>query len=111
MDQKPAQLENLMEHVDDPILQNRFLAVKKERKQILADYIKKHNGIEVDVDSIFDVQVKRLHAYKRQLLNILHVIYLYQEMKSNPDFRIYPHTFIFGAKAASAYYFAKKLLN
>ena len=78
---KPAQLENLMEHVDDPILQNRFLAVKKERKQILADYIKEHNGIEVDVDSIFDVQVKRLHAYKRQLLNILHVIYLYQEMK------------------------------
>ena len=73
---KNQQLENLMEHVDDPILQNRFLAVKKERKQILADYIKKHNGIEVDVDSIFDVQVKRLHAYKRQLLNILHVIYL-----------------------------------
>lgn len=95
----------------DPILQNRFLAVKKERKQILADYIKKHNGIEVDVDSIFDVQVKRLHAYKRQLLNILHVIYLYQEMKSNPDFRIYPHTFIFGAKAASAYYFAKKVIK
>ena len=108
---KPAQLENLMEHVDDPILQNRFLAVKKERKQILADYIKEHNGIEVDVDSIFDVQVKRLHAYKRQLLNILHVIYLYQEMKSNPDFRIYPHTFIFGAKAASAYYFAKKVIK
>ena len=111
---KPAQLENLMEHVDDPILQNRFLAVKKERKQILADYIKEHNGIEVDVDSIFDVQVKRLHAYKRQLLNILHVIYLYQEMKSNPDFRIYPHTFIFGAKAAAGYYTAKltiKLIN
>ena len=111
---KPAQLENLMEHVDDPILQNRFLAVKKERKQILADYIKEHNDIEVDVDSIFDVQVKRLHAYKRQLLNILHVIYLYQEMKSNPDFRIYPHTFIFGAKAAAGYYTAKltiKLIN
>ena len=108
---QPAQLENLMSHVNDPILQERFLAVKRERKQILADYIKEHNGIEVDVDSIFDVQVKRLHAYKRQLLNILHVIYLYQEMKSNPDFRIYPHTFIFGAKAASAYYFAKKVIK
>ena len=100
-----------MEHVDDPILQNRFLAVKKERKQILADYIKKHNGIEVDVDSIFDVQVKRLHAYKRQLLNILHVIYLYQEMKSNPDFRIYPHTFILEQKQQVLITSLKKLLN
>ena len=111
---KPAQLENLMEHVDDPILQNRFLAVKKERKQILADYIKEHNGIEVDVDSIFDVQVKRLHAYKRQLLNVLHILYLYHEILDNPEFEIIPRTFIFGAKAAPGYYLAKciiKLIN
>lgn len=88
---------------------NRFLAVKKERKQILADYIKEHNGIEVDVDSIFDVQVKRLHAYKSaQLLNILHVIYLYQEMKSNPHFRIYPHTL---SKRQVLITSLKKLLN
>lgn len=108
---EPSQLENLMAHVDDPILQNRFLNVKKERKQILADYIKEHNGIDVDVNSIFDVQVKRLHAYKRQLLNILQVIVMYQEMKANPNYRIYPRTFIFGAKAASAYYFAKKVIK
>lgn len=88
-----------------------FLGGEKERKQILADYIKEHNGITVDVDSIFDIQVKRLHAYKRQLLNILHVIDLYLRMKENPDFRIEPRTFIFGAKAASGYYFAKKVIK
>ena len=99
----PERLEDLMGHLDDLTLQDRFLAVKKERKQILADYIKEHNGIPVDVDSIFDIQVKRLHAYKRQLLNILHVIDLY--------LRIEPRTFIFGAKAASGYYFAKKVIK
>ena len=107
----PERLEDLMGHLDDLTLQDRFLAVKKERKQILADYIKEHNGITVDVDSIFDIQVKRLHAYKRQLLNILHVIDLYLRMKENPDFRIEPRTFIFGAKAASGYYFAKKVIK
>ena len=66
-----------MGHLDDLTLQDRFLAVKKERKQILADYIKEHNGITVDVDSIFDIQVKRLHAYKRQLLNIMNIMHLY----------------------------------
>ena len=89
----------------------KFLNVKQQRKQVLADYIKEHNGIDVNVNSIFDIQVKRLHAYKRQLLNIMHVIYLYQEMKSNPEFRIVPRTFIFGAKAAPAYYFAKKVIK
>ena len=98
-------------YADDRKAQAEFMNIKYQNKVRLAKYIKEHNGIEVDVDSIFDVQVKRLHAYKRQLLNILHVIYLYQEMKSNPDFRIYPHTFIFGAKAASAYYFAKKVIK
>ncbi len=107
----PERLENLMAHVDNEEVQRRFLEVKQERKQILADYIKEHNGIEVDVNSIFDVQVKRLHAYKRQLLNVLHIMYLYREMKQNPDFRIYPRTFIFGAKAAPAYYFAKKVIK
>ena len=107
----PEDLEKLMDYVNDSIVQGKFLNVKQQRKQVLADYIKEHNGIDVNVNSIFDIQVKRLHAYKRQLLNIMHVIYLYQEMKSNPEFRIVPRTFIFGAKAAPAYYFAKKVIK
>ena len=107
----PEQLEKLMAYADDSIVQGKFLNVKQQRKQVLADYIKEHNGIEVDTNSIFDIQVKRLHAYKRQLLNILHVIYLYQELKSNPNFKMHPRTFIFGAKAAPAYYFAKKVIK
>lgn len=94
----PEELEKLMDYVDDSIVQGKFYNVKQQRKQVLADYIYKHNGIKVDVNSIFDIQVKRLHAYKRQLLNIMHVIYLYQQMKMNPEFKIYPRTFIFGAK-------------
>ena len=85
--------------------------VKHQRKEVLAKHIKKHNGIEVNVDSIFDIQVKRLHAYKRQLLNVMYIIYLYQEMKRNKDFRPTPQTFIFGAKAAPAYFFAKKVIK
>ncbi|HAN58589.1 MAG TPA: glycogen phosphorylase, partial [Erysipelotrichaceae bacterium] len=108
---EPDLLSNLNKYVNDSIVQAKFYNVKQQRKQVLADYIKEHNGVEVDVNSIFDIQVKRLHAYKRQLLNIMHVIYLYQEMKANPDFRIYPHTFIFGAKAAPSYYFAKKVIK
>lgn len=108
---EPERLVDLMKYVDDPAVQERFLEVKKQRKQILADYIREHNHIEVDVNSIFDVQVKRLHAYKRQLLNILHVMYIYREMKENPEYRIYPRTFIFGAKAAASYYFAKKVIK
>ncbi len=107
----PSQLENLMNFVDDSSVQERFMNVKLQRKQIMADYIKAHNGIEVDVNSIFDIQVKRLHAYKRQLLNVLHVIYLYKSMKNDPNYRIYPRTFIFGAKAAPAYHFAKKVIK
>ena len=90
---EPERLVDLMDHVDDPQVQERFLEVKKQRKQILADYIREHNHIDVDVNSIFDVQVKRLHAYKRQLLNILHVMYIYREMKENPEYRIYPTHF------------------
>ncbi len=85
--------------------------IKLENKKVLAKYIKENLDIDVDVNSIFDVQIKRLHAYKRQLLNIFHVIYLYQRMKSDPGFRIYPHTFIFGAKAAPSYVYAKKIIE
>ena len=85
--------------------------IKLENKKVLAKYIKDNLNIEVDVNSIFDVQIKRLHAYKRQLLNIFHVIYLYQRMKADPTFRIYPHTFIFGAKAAPSYVYAKKIIE
>ena len=107
----PGGLEALMPHVDDPALQDRFLAVKRERKVILADYIRSTLGIEVDPDSIFDCQSKRLHAYKRQLLNIFHVMYLYLAMKRDPGFRIRPRTFIFSAKAAASYVLAKEIIK
>lgn len=107
----PQDLEKLMDYVNDRDVQDEFLRIKLERKQILADYIKKATGIEVDVHTIFDVQAKRLHAYKRQLLNVMHIIYLYQRMKVEPDFRIYPRTFIFAAKAAASYTFAKKVIQ
>ncbi len=107
----PDQLEKLLPYVNDSILQAKFMNVKHQRKEVLAKYIKEHNGIEVNVDSIFDIQVKRLHAYKRQLLNVMYIIYLYQEMKRNKDFRPTPQTFIFGAKAAPAYFFAKKVIK
>lgn len=108
---EPKELSKLMSFIDDKALQERFLDVKMERKVILADYIKKVTGIEVDVHSIFDVQAKRLHAYKRQLLNVMHIIYLYQRMKDDPSFSIHPRTFIFAAKAAPAYHFAKKVIQ
>lgn len=107
----PQQLRKLLDYANDEKTQNEFMAVKLERKKILADYIKKQCGIEIDVNSIFDVQAKRLHAYKRQLLNVMHIIYLYQKMKADPNFRIYPRTFIFAAKAAPAYLFAKKVIK
>ena len=105
------QIEKLMDKVDDPQVQRRFMQIKRERKVILAQDVKKRCGIEIDPDSIFDVQAKRLHAYKRQLLNALHIIYLYQRMKEDPSFTIRPTTFLFAAKAAPAYYFAKKVIK
>ncbi len=104
-------IEKLLKYVDNEKLQEEFLQVKQERKEILATYIEKATGIKVDPNSIFDVQAKRLHAYKRQLLNIMHVIYLYQRIKSDPNFKVTPHTYIFAAKAASSYVFAKKVIK
>ena len=95
---------------DDKVLKS-LDNIKKANKIALANYIKEHNDIEVNPDSIFDVQIKRLHAYKRQLLNIFHIIYLYQRMKADVSFRIYPHTYIFGAKAAPSYTYAKKIIE
>ena len=107
----PADLEKLIPHVHDKELQEKFFNVKKQRKEILAAYIKKVTGVEIDTNSIFDVQAKRLHAYKRQLLNVLHIIYLYQEIKRNPEFTMHPRTFIFAAKAAPAYTLAKSIIE
>ncbi|MBO4592326.1 MAG: glycogen/starch/alpha-glucan phosphorylase [Eubacterium sp.] len=109
-----SQISKLKTFVDDKKYQQEFMNIKYQNKLRLAKYIKENNGIEVDPNSIFDVQVKRLHEYKRQLLNILHVMHLYNELKENPDFDMYPRTFIFGAKAAAGYTRAKltiKLIN
>ncbi len=102
-----SQLSKLKTFVDDKKYQQEFMNIKYQNKVRLAKYIKEHNGIDVDPTSIFDVQVKRLHEYKRQLLNILHVMHLYTELKENPQFDMYPTTFIFGAKAAAGYKRAK----
>ena len=96
---------------DDKEVLKSLGKIKLDNKKALAKYIKDSLDIDVDVNSIFDVQIKRLHAYKRQLLNIFHIIYLYQRMKSDPNFRIYPHTYIFGAKAAPSYVYAKKIIE
>ena len=107
-------IEGIKVYADDKKAQSEFMNIKFKNKQRLAAYILEHNGIEVDPRSIFDVQVKRLHEYKRQLLNILHVMYLYNKIKAHPEMDFYPHTFIFGAKAAAGYRIAKltiKLIN
>jgi starch phosphorylase len=107
-------IHRLAVYADDPKCQQEFMDIKYQNKVRLAKYIKEHNGIEVDPRSIFDVQVKRLHEYKRQLMNILHVMYLYNQLKDNPNLDMVPRTFIFGAKAAAGYRRAKltiKLIN
>ena len=109
-----SKIEKLKLFVDDEKAQYEFMNIKYQNKVRLAKYIAEHNGIEVNPRSIFDVQVKRLHEYKRQLLNILHVMYLYNQLKDNPNMDFYPRTFIFGAKAAAGYKIAKltiKLIN
>lgn len=108
------EIEKLALYADDKKAQAEFMNIKYQNKVRLAKYILEHNGVEVDPRSIFDVQVKRLHEYKRQLLNILHIMYLYNEIKEHPEMDFYPRTFIFGAKAAAGYRRAKltiKLIN
>lgn len=108
------QLAKLKKNAADKKVQKEFMEIKKQNKIRLAEYIKEHNGVEIDPNSIYDVQVKRLHEYKRQQLNILHIMHLYNELKSNPDMDFVPTTFIFGAKAAAGYKTAKltiKLIN
>ena len=109
-----AQISKIRSAADNKKDRERFMAIKYQNKVRLAKYIKENNGIDVDPNSIFDVQVKRLHEYKRQLLNILHVMYLYNQIKEHPEMDFYPRTFIFGAKAAAGYRNAKltiKLIN
>ena len=105
------QLKKLAVYVDDDKALQEFMNIKFKNKERLAKYILEHNGVEVDPHSIFDVQVKRLHEYKRQLLNILHVIYLYNQIKMHPEMEFYPRTFIFGAKASAGYATAKKIIK
>ena len=109
-----SQISKIRSAADNKKDRERFMAIKYQNKVRLAKYIKENNGIDVDPNSIFDVQVKRLHEYKRQLLNILHVMYLYNQIKEHPEMDFYPRTFIFGAKAAAGYKNAKltiKLIN
>ena len=105
------ELEKLKAHIDDPILQVRFAEAKMARKKILAKYVYDTLGIEVNVNSIFDVQAKRLHAYKRQMLNCMNLIRLYFKIKSDPNFTMVPRTFFFAAKAAPAYVYAKQVIQ
>ena len=104
-------MSGLKKWVDDEEALKEFMSIKYENKVRLAKYIKEHNGLEVDPRSIFDVQVKRLHEYKRQFLNILHVMYLYNEIKEHPEISFYPRTFIFGAKASAGYIRAKQIIK
>ncbi len=106
-----SELKKLAPLSDDVVAQNEFMEIKYRNKVRLAKYIKEKNGIDVDPNSIFDVQVKRLHEYKRQLLNILHVMYVYDALKKNPDMEFYPRTFIFGAKASAGYRRAKAIIK
>ena len=107
----PDELVKFLEFKNDKKVLDRINEIKADNKVKLATYIKVHNNIDVDVNSIFDVQVKRLHAYKRQLMNVFRIMYFYKKMKNDASFRITPHTYIFGAKAAPSYYLAKKIIQ
>ena len=106
-----TKLANFRPYAEDPAVRAEFAKVKRANKERLAAYIKEHNGIEVDCSSIFDVQAKRLHEYKRQMLNIMHIMRMYYEIKDQPDLDVVPRTFIFGAKAAPGYYAAKQIIR
>nr|MDA3932349.1 glycogen/starch/alpha-glucan phosphorylase [Mycoplasmatota bacterium] len=107
------QFEKLLEFADDKTSQKEFLKIKKIKKEALAKHIFEEQGVKIDANSIFDIQVKRLHEYKRQLMNALHIMHVYNQLKSSETFRnnYEPHTYIFGAKAAGSYYFAKKVIK
>ena len=107
----PSELQVLNNYADDKELLNKLGEIKRHNKQRLADYIKEHNGIDVDPDSIFDIQVKRIHSYKRQLMNILHIMYQYHKLKTDPNFDMLPTTYFFGGKAAPGYYIAKETIR
>lgn len=107
----PKELRGLIKYSFDPSFQEKTAKIKQENKELLAKIIKEKNGINVDVNSIFDVQIKRLHAYKRQLLNVFHIIHLYHLLSENPNMDFTPRTFIFGGKAAPGYHFAKKVIK
>ena len=106
-----SKMSGLKEWMDDEEALKEFMTIKFKNKERLAAYIKEHNGVEVDPRSIFDVQVKRLHEYKRQLLNILHVMYLYNQIKEHPEMSFYPKTYVFGAKASAGYIRAKEIIK
>lgn len=108
---EPEQLSKLNKFKEDPSFLEQLFEVKQKNKERLAKRIEEQTGVLVDTGSIFDIQVKRLHAYKRQLLNILHVMYLYNQLKENSSFQMHPRTFIFGAKASPGYYYAKKIIK
>lgn len=106
-----SQMDKLCLLSEDDTALKEFMEIKRQNKRRLAAYIKEHNNIDINVDSIFDVQVKRLHEYKRQLLNIMHIMYLYNRLKNNPNMEFYPRTFIFGAKASAGYRRAKAIIK
>ena len=109
-----SKIKKLAVYADDEKCQAEFMAIKRHNKERLAKYILEHNGVQVSTDAIFDVMVKRLHEYKRQLLNILHIMYVYNKLKDHPEMKFHPHVYIFGAKAAAGYKTAKltiKLIN
>lgn len=108
---KPADLQALESYKHDAAFREKFHSVKQLRKELLAKRIEEQTGVRVDTNSIFDVQVKRLHAYKRQLLNVLHIMHLYNRLKEDHGFMMHPRTFIFGAKASPGYYYAKKIIK
>jgi len=106
-----SELQKLIPYKEDEAFRKRFMEIKYENKVRLAEYIKKHNNIDIDPNSIYDIQIKRLHEYKRQLLNVLHIMHLYNQLKAHPDMEFYPRTFIFGAKAAPGYGRAKMIIK